>query len=45
MLRERGVIEDDPRDVFGPRVVSAAEPKFNRDETTGKVWGYGKIWL
>jgi hypothetical protein len=45
MLRERGVIEDDPRDVFGPRIVSAAEPKFNRDETTTQVWGYGKIWL
>uniref|UniRef100_A0A7C4CBA2 DUF3800 domain-containing protein n=1 Tax=candidate division WOR-3 bacterium TaxID=2052148 RepID=A0A7C4CBA2_UNCW3 len=44
MLVERDCIAA-PGDMFGRRLVEVVEAKFNRNEATGKVWGYGKIWL
>ena len=44
MLVESGMIPD-PGDVYGKRVMEAAEPKFNRHEGRGHVAGYGKVWL
>lgn len=44
MLLERGLTAD-PGEVFGARLVSAAATKLNRNERTGAVAGYGKVWL
>ena len=44
MLLERGLIGE-PGEVFGARLVSAAATKFNRNERTEVVAGYGKVWL
>lgn len=44
MLVEKSCIPD-PGEVFGRRLVEASDAKLNRNERTGKVWGYGKIWL
>jgi len=43
-LVERGLIAD-PGDIFGKRVVQAVENKFNVNELTAKIVGYGKVWL
>jgi hypothetical protein len=44
MLIEKNCIPD-PGDIFGARLLAASDAKLNRNERTGKVWGYGKIWL
>ena len=43
-LVEAGAIPD-PGEVFGKKLVDAAQNKFNRNEVRGKVEGYGKVWL
>jgi hypothetical protein len=43
-LVERACIPD-PGDVFGKRILNAVEDKFNCNERTGIVAGYGKVWL
>jgi len=44
MLAARGVIPK-PGDVFGRELLSAVAGKFNLNERTGEVEGYGKKWL
>ena len=44
MLVERGILGCQESS-FGKEVVKAATRKFNRNMATGKVEGYGKIWL
>jgi hypothetical protein len=43
-LIERGLVTD-PGEVFGRRVYLAVNSKFNRQEFSGQVSGYGKVWL
>lgn len=43
-LVEKGFIND-PGDVFGAQIVRLTGDKFNNNEGTGKVDGYGKVWL
>jgi hypothetical protein len=43
-LIERGLVAD-PGEVFGRRIYLAANPKFNLQEFSGQVSGYGKVWL
>ena len=40
----KGLISD-PGDVFGKDVLEAVGAKFNRNEWTGQLTGYGKVWL
>lgn len=44
LLVERGEIPD-PGDIFGKRIYRLAEAKFNQNYRSGKVEGYGKVWL
>lgn len=44
MLVESGDVAD-PGDVFGKRVLEMAASRFNRQEHSGQVEGYGKVWL
>ena len=43
-LIEKGLISD-PGDIFGREVVKAVQTKFNVQERTREVNGYGKVWL
>ena len=43
-LVDQGVMSD-PGDVFGKRIMEAAGGKFNQNELSGQVTGYGKVWL
>ena len=43
-LVEKGLIAD-PGDVFGKAMLEAVGGKFNRNEWTGQLHGYGKVWL
>jgi len=43
-LLEKGLVSD-PGEVFGKNVFRAAEGKFNVHVPSGKIEGYGKIWL
>jgi hypothetical protein len=44
LLAERGIIHDSG-DVFGGRIVEVVRDKLHRNEQTGKIAGYGLIWL
>jgi hypothetical protein len=44
MLHEKKLI-DNPRGNFGKLVCTAAEYNYNTNTRTGKVEGYGKVWL
>jgi len=44
ILTRKGRIKD-LGETFGSRLVRAAESKFLRDDRTGKIEGYGVIWL
>lgn len=42
ILQERGIIED-KRSPFAQQLASVLEPKFNRDQESGEVNGFGKV--
>ena len=44
MLIEKGCM-DDPGDNYGKRIYEIAKAKFNKNEQTDRVEGYGKKWL
>lgn len=44
MLIEDGIV-DDPGEVFGKRVLETVSTRFNRNEWSEEVKGYGKVWL
>jgi hypothetical protein len=44
MLCEKGVIKKG-KTPFADELLKVVEPKFNRQEWTGQVDGYGKVWL
>lgn len=44
MLIEKGIVTD-PGDNFGKQICLAARGKFNMNEWTHQVEGYGKVWL
>ncbi len=44
MLLDKGCI-DNPGDNFGKRLYEVAKGKFNKNEQTGQIDGYGKKWL
>ena len=44
MLLDKGVLPaSDP--VFGRQLASIAQKKYNKNESNGRVPGYGEIWL
>jgi hypothetical protein len=43
-LIEKGRI-DDPGEVFGKRVVRRCAPRLHRNPASGKITGYGMVWL
>jgi len=43
-LADRGLIEA-PGDVFGGKICELLAGKYNMNEWTGQVDGYGKVWL
>jgi hypothetical protein len=44
MMHECGLAPTTPR-FFGRELLTAADLKFNRNERTGAIKGYGKVWL
>lgn len=43
-LIEKGRVPD-PGDVFGKRVVRACAPRLHRSRSSGRIEGYGSVWL
>jgi hypothetical protein len=44
LLVQKGLIPD-PGEVFGKLVMDAVKYKFNVNEATGRIRGYGEVWL
>lgn len=45
ILVEKGCIPDDYKNIFGKKVCEIMKSKYNRRYATGKIAGYGKIFL